>query len=241
MRRPFLLRPGPPAQFRHDDCVLRKQGSGRLNGEAIRWVVPEKVAEAAATVPVRHDHDLVEQALARYAGGESRSEIATELHIHPATLSLWVRTSGIKPNRARPRRVDDDYIQTVVNAYRQAGSFRGAAKILDCCWTTVRWNLQHHAPDVLAQIDEGDCSRSGDPQLPVEPIKRLLDQCVSRGMVIAKIAKDADTTSRRINAIRNREYRTVRLSTADKLCIAVGESLAVIYPAEAAEPVAAAA
>lgn len=55
---------------------------------------------------------------------------------------------------------------------------------------------------------------------------------VATGALIVRIADAAGELERRINAIRNREYSTVRLSTADAVCLAVGEQLSLICPPE---------
>lgn len=196
------------------------------------WDVPKRVVRAAKRVPTRHDPRLVEQALARYAAGECRSQIAVELSIHPYTLSAWVRRSGLPVHRHRPSRLTDREIAEVADAVRLSGSIRGAAGMLGRDESTVRHVLRRHAPDVLTSGDETWRPKRCDPQLPVEPLARLLDEKVARGMLITQLAAEAGTIERRVNAIRNREYKTVRLSTADRLCMAAGTHLSLVYPVE---------
>lgn len=201
----------------------------------VLWEVPPQVRRAAARVPTRHDRTVVEQALARYAAGESRATIAEELAVHPYTLSLWVRRAGLPSHGRRcqrPPRLINREIAEIVDAVRQYGSIRSAARAIGRNESSVRRCLRRHAPDMVCPDAEHWRPKTDDPQLPVEPLARLLDDRVGRGYLITKLARDADTTERRINAIRNREYATVRLSTADRLCMAAGTTLAIVYPAE---------
>lgn len=201
----------------------------------VTWDVPSDIRRVAGRVPTRHDPGLVAQALARYRAGECRSAICRELHIRPTTLRLWVRRAGLEPHGNRPPRLPNREISLVVEAVRQHGSIRSAARAIGRHESTVRYLLKRHAPDMVCPDAGQHRPKAGDPQLPVEPLARLLDDRVARGWLITDLARDADTIERRVNAIRRREYATVRLSTADRLCLAAGTTLSLVYPAEDTE------